>query len=254
MFRRIVSYLSFSPAMLWQLSRLDIKNHKAKKYTKYSLFLLLLNLLVIVVLFFAQPFSSTRQFYEHISELPTNLLAEISSSSTNINPGQPLFIYLKVKNEQATTLSQELTINLNKLKQYFILLPFNNPNLEINWQDANLKWKIHDLEPGKSSQQQFKLQAKNDFGSNVKNDYDNCQVNLNFGNNLQLNLKCKLAKKIHWKVLNITKNPKSYEIVILCLIILFFVKLVYWQKLCLTTKQTKLLRQRINLGKTFYEQ
>lgn len=253
MFKKIVAYLASSPAMLWQLGRLDQKHRREFKMTKKLLCLIILNLIFWAILYLGNTSNSLS------TETVTIASAEDAVYQININdkqpigPSQAIHFELSLTNTQETNYSNEISIDFSKLERYLSLITPESEN--ITKQNKQLVWKIDNLEPNTTTTQIIKFQSLNNFGYLINDHYDNCSQNVAFGNEVKLSFSCHWLKDNQIKIINFINN-NSHKLTLIFGIILatlLVIKSYYLLELKTKIKIAKLVRRQINQGRIHNE-
>ena len=239
--------------MIWKLGELDASNKKRLKTTNRIIMLAVLNITFLIIILLSQnnqPISdltSATVLPEGISGLVTTNVAGL------INTSQPVDLTFSVTNNSRETMSDEINLNLSNLDHYFTPLPKLYDKLNLDWSNQKATLFLDNLKPGETTSQTIRLQTLNDFGIFIKDRKDRCQTNLEFGNKLALSFKCSSFKNIQIVFTEPKRVKFILKLAIATLLLILIIKFLFYNELKLTIKETKLIRQRINLGKTFHE-
>ena len=259
MFRKIVSYLAYSPAMLWRLGELDKKNKKDLRDTNWSIALLLVLIISMAVLWLGKPRTGDDNNYNYNnpantpsatapatlgSHLTTEI--ELERHAYQIKPGQAINFILSATNSGEYEVSESLNIDLSGVSNYLITLPSEDKKLSFANNVAN--WNVGKLGPGEAARTTIKAQALNKFSPFLSDTRDRCKVSLEFGSKINLPVDCHKIKLAQIKLSDLGGQDISYLITILILTVTLLVKLVFKIELKLAIKETMLIRQEINSG------
>lgn len=252
MFRKIVSYLAYSPAMLWKLGRLNDVCKKDAKRNRLVIGLIILNILILLIILLGAPPNTPITIAPHHQDMPPHTTGriELESSADPIENSQAISYRLYLTNNSNEDINQNIKINLDGVKNYLVPIFDTNSRIVYNTDEDSATWLVRGLQPGQTKTANLNFQSLNSFGYFPVDNQDNCQIKMSFGNSIVSKMNCNKFKLLQ---INLAK-PKHEKIILIAtiviLLLLWFVKLLYQAELTLTIKEIKILRQYINRGQS----
>lgn len=258
MFRKIVSYLAYSPAMLWRLGELDRKNKRDLRDTNWSITLLLVLIIGVAILWLGKPKLSNSTNHNNnpnntssatspttpSGHLTTKI--ELERHAYQIKPSQAINFILSATNSGENEINKILNIDLSGVSNYLITLPSEDKKLSFANNAAN--WSVNKLGPGETARTTIKAQALNKFSPFLYDIRDRCEVSVEFGNKISLPADCHKIKLAQIELYDFSGQDAYYLIAILVLATTLLVKLAFKAELELAIKETMLIRKEINSG------
>ncbi len=264
MFRKIVSSLAYSPAMLWHLGKLDTKNKQELRTNNKIIVLAIFHLLLIGLIYIGWP-NNNPALVQPNNPLPNNLSGRVLVETYNkiapgdkielgggeISPGEPILLTFIITNNSNEDYTGVVSIHMPEVDSYVVPVSSDTSDVNIDWQKQQLHWNIKSLEPSESQTVQISLQSLNNFGTLLKNQSDRCSLDVFFGNKETLSFVCNPIKvaQIRISEINSATKIKILFYIGLLLLVILMAKLVHRSELKLSIKEIRLLRQKINRGK-----
>ncbi len=257
MFKKIVSSLIYSPAMIWKLSRLGTKLDQEKKDTIQAIVILMFSLIAIIL----SALLINNSTNNNLTLKPTTKIDDLSIKLSTLNQtksrllnfqskvsnNETIIINIDVKNTSTETITTDLAIDYDDAKDYFELINSS----EFKTTKDQLSINIDNLKPEQSVNKQLLLRAKNYFPTTPQRQTSNdCVANIYIPNNkpLSINLKCPITKQLD--LLGATQNPNDnfkYLLTIIVIVVaLIVVKVVYLIRILITKHEIKEIRNYIN--------
>jgi hypothetical protein len=258
MFKKIVSYLAYSPTLMWQLSANAKKIKKEQKQTNWIIFLAVISLLLILIATTVKTSNINSNDLSHnpkqetpanISGLTLNHTFSLGADDEKlIKPSQRGTYNLVVKNTTPDNFSGKIYFNFNDASNYLILLPETDPTIS-NEADY-LIWTINNLPPGGTKETKMLVQSKNSFEFRLQSGFKNdCVASFVFGNTTNTEVNCGFLKQVERNFYKLNNSVKITNCTLSVFIIIILIKLAYQVENYIILKETKLIRKLINRGK-----
>lgn len=255
MFRKIVSYLAYSPAMLWKLSELDKKNKKDLSDTNWSILLLIVFITILSILWVGQPQDKPNDKTDEARASNTSSY-QAEGIATKIEPErhirqidskQAINFILTAKNNGKKDFTGDLFVDLSQSSNYLTIIPAADKDLSIK--NNLVTWSIKNLEPNNSIQTTLRFQSLNKFSPILNNKNDNCVVSISFNNKISIPVKCSRIKLVQVKLTKWGASDFYYILIIGLSSLVLLIKIIFRTELKITIKETRLIRREINSGR-----
>lgn len=242
MFRKLVSYLAFSPSALWGLAKLNSSiQHETKKNVQI-IWLAIVSLIVAWFSYFlTSSFPSTNT--QPITTSPSKLDLSIERLGANdqpIEPSQLVEFKLTAKNNTHKTIDDILTTDISDISSILSFLP----NKHIVVDNTSLSWSPGTIKAGESTEIIVETQSLNTSRFSINKP---CSASVVFGNQLNLRTRCSpVSKLVNW----ISTLNKTTVIIIFTTVIIMSLISKFWRQLENYSKiiEIKALRNYINRG------
>jgi hypothetical protein len=261
-FRKIISHLPFSPALIVELSEYAKKIRREEKLRIIgSIIVIALVALQIIITIYPPNSHDTAQLSNRLSpSINTEELA-VSISSTNITqgnvkastvkaqPGDKITYHLTLQGNQSDSKLATFAVSISDLLEYASLSDTNSGEFDQN--SGILYWEPVEISPGETQVRSFSALIKSPISPNpVSNgqSYD-CAVEIVFANHKNASaIQCPLIKTVE----TITSSlPKTNNLTSLWIgIILLSVVLYLLARARQLRHEVKIIRHDINTGGT----
>ena len=258
MFKKIVSYLAYSPSLMWQLSTNANKIKKEQEKTNWIIFFAIVSIALVLIASLIAPIRTESYNYRisHDQSTETNFkgltLSHIillqDNNTLPVEASQKVTYELVAKNTTLNSFSGKIYIDNRDVSEYFILLPETNPI--ISNEGNQLVWNVNNLSSNASIKIKLLMQSKNSFSFNLQSGLSNdCVASFTFGNTTHTEINCGPLKQVEKKLYQLD-DPSSIKILLLLsLILIIAIKLAYQLENHTVLKETKLVRNLVNRGK-----
>lgn len=249
MFRKIISYLAYSPAMLWKLSELDRKNKKDLRDTNWSILLLSILIAMTTVLWLGRPNINEHTIEKESTDYQISDIIktiDLERHTHQIKPSQAISFVLSATNDTKKAFTGKLFVDLSKTTNY--LTPISIAENSVSVEKDSIAWFIDELMPGESIQTTLKFQSLNSFGATLSDRNDRCLVEMRFGNKISIPAECPKLKLAQIKLIDGRIEDTCYTIIIIIATAVLVMKLTLRTELKLAIKETRLIRREINSG------
>jgi len=263
MFRKIISNLPFSTALVEQLSDYAKKLKKEESIRKISLFFIVLSVIVQLFMIIRPPESANAgdiiYNLEESSKALENKGLKLSTSAININQGfveaskviskpqEQISYTITIDNPTDNAISASFENNLSDILEYAEIIDSGGGQLN---KSGSMAWPETVIEP-KSQQSRtfvvrlFKEIPATAIGTNNFRSYD-CRLTNIFGNNLSINIECPAPKIAEQIILKLPKIDTTISITIMASMLL--VGVYFYARAKQIRDEVRIIRKDINSG------
>lgn len=267
MFRKIISNLAYSPAMIWKLSRYNLELNKEKHISLWLIFIILLNLTFLSFLFFFDNLTPRKYNIEpklDVSSITTpNESIKLTVSASNhseggkkINSGDLIDAYNRisfsfvVENTSPNPISYSVKTDLSDLLEYAKIV---DSDLIASPNSAAVMSSTIDLGAFEKAERQITVDtipAPEEPQLGTSND---CISSVKFGESiLSFKPKCSMAKRLDILANSyVHKFPKQESVLIFTIAffsLLLLIKIFYILRISITKREISLIRKILNTG------
>ena len=263
MFRKIISNLPFSTALVEQLSDYAKKLKKEESIRKISLFFVVLCLIVQVFIVIKPPESANAGDASYKLSDSSKALEKqglkLSTSAVNINQGfidatkvtnkpqEQISYTISIENTSQNLVSTDITNNLSDILEYADLIDNGGGYLSKN---SILAWPQSNFEPGSLQTRTFVVKLLKDIpatagGKNNFRSYD-CKLTNIFGNTLNVNIECPIPKLAEQIISSLPRISSITSTIVLAAILLLCA--YFYMRAKLIREEVKIIRKDINSG------
>jgi len=276
LFKKIVSDLSFSPAMMGQLSMLANQVKKVEFTRRIGLLLIITTIFIqsATLLFPPEPMNSlpynemVKRGYYDINQQDCSdqndfaCIKDLSKSSTAINlsqgnsnaaasiaeAGDHISYTLNFTNNSDQAIQAEPKINIADIIEYSDITQSNGG--KIDTPSMTLSWEKTTIEPKSTQSRTFTISLLSKLPTTSRGKYyqtsHDCKISSYFGSNININVNCPIVKKIENLYLNLP-ILKSLNLVVISLIALILIAYQYLQARQIK-KEIQIIRRNANAG------
>jgi hypothetical protein len=263
MFRKIISNLPFSTALVEQLSDYAKKLKKEESIRKISLFFIVLSVIVQLFMLIRPPESANAgdiiYNLEESSKTLENKGLKLSTSAVNINQGfidasiviskphEQISYTVVIDNPTDNAISARFENNLSDILEYAEIIDGGGGKLN---KSNSLMWPETVIEPKSQQSRTFVVRLLKDIpatanGTNNFRSYD-CKLTNIFGNTVNINIECPAPKIAEQIILKLPKIDATISTAIMALMLL--VGVYFYTRAKQIREEVRIIRKDVNSG------
>jgi len=262
MFRKIVSNLPFSPALVGQLGFYSKKLRKEKTIRRLGLAFIILAIIIQSLAIFqpsdsANTSNSTAAINTDNIYTDSNIVKSITSTSTSqgfINAaavtayaGDQISYTATIQNTSNSQLNAKFEIPLADILEYSTLI---DKGAGIMGNNGTLSWPEVTIEQNTKQTRTFVVRILDSIPATSRGlantqSYD-CKMTNNFGNTININVDCPAIKTVENIITNLPKTSITENIIFTTSV--FFIVLYLYARTRLLNKEVKIIRKDISSG------